>query len=124
MGAEIQPAHSFTRGNSARSRTATRAPPARRKRAAVLPAGPPPTTRTSYVSTAGTYPRRPRKRASVDEIFVPVAGRGVVVGSGVAADDLDAVRGADDHGRDVALQLEELLVEVVAEVAAEAIDQG
>ncbi len=62
MGADIHPAHSFTRGNSARSMIATRAPPRARKRAHVLPAGPPPTTIASYstvdVTTTTLYPGR------------------------------------------------------------------
>jgi len=47
MPADSHPPQSFTLGNAARSTMATRAPPAVNTRAQLLPAGPPPTIKTS-----------------------------------------------------------------------------
>src|SRR5437899_2389852 len=48
----IQPAHTLSRGNCARSRTRTSNPAERSAHAQDDPAGPPPTTRTSHRRTA------------------------------------------------------------------------
>ena len=44
-------AHAFRRGNFAPSTTSTRLPRSAKKQAEALPAGPPPTTITSYART-------------------------------------------------------------------------
>src|SRR5690606_16258536 len=56
----IQPAQSFVRGNSVRSRTRTSSPACTSFHAQVEPAGPPPTTMTSACCTGRLLRRRQR----------------------------------------------------------------
>src|SRR5688572_28448565 len=54
-GGDSQAAHSFTRGNSPRSRIATRRPARVKVRAHVLPAGPPPTINASNITLSSYH---------------------------------------------------------------------
>src|SRR5437773_7050934 len=75
-----QPAHTFTRGKTAASRSSGRRPARASRHAAVLPPGPPPTTMTSCPATSASH--------EGDDEPQPIQGRDAKV--------LDRVR--DPHG--------------------------
>src|SRR2546427_1239093 len=84
-----QPAHTFTRGKTAASRSSGRKPARASLHAAVLPPGPPPTTITSWAGTSASHHREGDPQ--------PVQGRDANV--------LDRVR--EPHGREqVALDVD------------------
>src|SRR5262245_9480449 len=73
----IAPPHGLLRGKRARSSTRTRAPPIARVRAAVAPAGPPPTITTSERSTRPLLSWQPAATDEIGEKLVrPVGARG------------------------------------------------